>query len=88
VHFLSLDKAQGDWLNVVGAGVLYAGNAAYTATDAGTEVDLKVVYKVASIKGLTLVANYAIFNPGDAVLERTGSKDAAKFAYLIANYKF
>jgi len=88
VHFLSLDKAQGDWLNVVGAGVLYAGNGAYTETDAGTEVDLKAVYKVASIKDLTLVANYAVFNPGAAVLERTGSQDSAVFAYLIANYKF
>ena len=88
VHFLSLDKAQGDWLNVVGAGVLYAGNAAYTETDAGTEVDLKLVYKVVEMQGLTLVVNYSVFNPGAAVLERTGSQDSAVFGYLIANYKF
>ncbi|WP_038249588.1 alginate export family protein [Ghiorsea bivora] len=88
VHFLSLDKAQGDWLNVAGTGVLYAGNAAYTETDAGTEIDLKLVYKVANMKALMIVANYAVFNPGAAVQERTGAKDSAAFAYLIANYKF
>lgn len=88
LHFFSLDKATGDWLNVVGAGALYAGNPAYTETEAGTEIDLKVVYKVLSIKGLTLVANYSVFNPGAAVLERTGSDDKASFGYLITNYKF
>jgi len=88
IHKLSLDNAKGDWLNVVGAGALYPGNAAYTSTDAGTEIDLKVVYKVASVKGLTLVGNYSMFSPGDAVLERTGSKDKATFSYLIASYKF
>ncbi len=88
IHKLSLDTAKGDWLNVVGAGVLYPGKATYTATDAGTEIDLKLVYKVASVKGLKIVGNYSTFNPGAAVLERTGFKDSASFAYLIANYTF
>jgi len=89
VHFLSLDKATGDWLNVVGAGKLFAGNPAYTSKDAGTEIDLKIIYKVAAVKGLTLVANYSIFNPGKAVAERNGGKsDAASFGYVLASYKF
>ncbi len=89
IHFLSLDKATGDWLNVVGAGTLYAGSPTYTKTDAGTEIDLKVVYKVASVKGLIIVGNYSIFNPGDAVKERNGGKaDSASFAYVVAQYTF
>jgi len=89
VHFLSLDKAQGDWLNVVGAGNVFAGNAAYTQTRVGTEIDVKVVYKVAAVKGLKLVALYGIFNAGSAVSERNGGKaDSAKFGYALAQYAF
>ncbi|MDQ6950262.1 MAG: alginate export family protein [Mariprofundales bacterium] len=89
VHFLSLDKAQGDWLNVVGAGKLYAGKSTYTKTKAGTEIDLKVVYKLAAINGLKLVGLYGVFNPGAAVSERNAGKaDSAKFGYLIAQYQF
>lgn len=89
VHFLSLDKATGDWLNVVGAGKVFGGNAAYTETKAGTEIDFKLVYKVAAIKGLKLVGQYALFNPGAAVAERNAGKaDTAKFAYVFANYAF
>ncbi len=89
VHFLSLDKATGDWLNVVGTSSLYAGNPSYTETDAGTEMDLKVVYKIASVKGLKIVGNYSVFNPGAAVKERNGGiADQASFAYLIAQYVF
>jgi len=91
VHFLSLDKATGDWLNVVGVGTVngFIGNPAYTQTKAGTEIDLKVVYKVAAMKGLKLVGQYGIFNPGAAVSERNGGKaDSAKFAYAIAQYAF
>ncbi|MDQ6992886.1 MAG: alginate export family protein [Mariprofundus sp.] len=89
VHFLTLDKAQGDWLNVVGAGNLFAGASTYTQTKAGTEIDLKAVYKVAAVKGLKLVALYSVFNPGAAVAERNlGKADSASFGYLIANYKF
>jgi len=89
VHFLSLDKATGNWLNVVGTGNLFPGNAAYTSTDAGTELDFKLVYKVAAMKGLTLVGNYSIFNPGAAVAERNGGKaDSASFGYVLASYKF
>jgi len=89
VHFLSLDKATGDWLNVVGAGTVFAGSPAYKETKAGTEIDLKAVYKVAVMKGLKLVAQYGIFNPGAAVSERNGGKaDSATFAYFIAQYVF
>jgi len=89
VHFLSLDKATGDWLNVVGAGTVFAGSPTYKETKAGTEIDLKAVYKVAAMKGLKLVAQYGIFNPGAAVSERNGGKaDSATFAYFIAQYVF
>ncbi len=89
VHFLSLDKAQGDWLNVVGAGVLFAGAPGFTQTKAGTEIDVKMVYKVAAIKGLKLVGLYGIFDAGAAVAERNGGKaDAAQFGYVIAQYVF
>ncbi|MDQ6975652.1 MAG: alginate export family protein [Mariprofundaceae bacterium] len=90
IHFLSLDKAQGDWLNVAGAGTLYPGLASYTQTKAGTEIDLKVVYKTPFMKNLKLVGLYGIFNPGAAVAERnpSGKADTARFGYLIANYVF
>ena len=89
VHFLSLDKATGDWLNVVGAGNVFAGSPTYTSTDAGTEIDLKVVYKIASVQGLKVVGLYGVFNPGAAVVERNAGKaDSAIFAYLIAQYVF
>lgn len=89
VHFLSLDKATGNWLNVVGAGNVFAGSPTYKETKAGTEIDLKVVYKVAAMKGLKLVGQYGIFNPGAAVAERNAGKaDKATFTYLIAQYAF
>ncbi len=89
VHLLWLDEARGDWLNVAGTGTLFAGNTAYVQTRAGTEINLKLVYKVAAIKGLKLVGLYGIFNPGAAVSERNGGKtDNASFAYLIASYVF
>jgi len=89
VHFLSLDQAKGDWLNVVGTGTLFAGSPQYTQTKAGTEIDLKVAYKVAHVKGLKLVALYGIFNAGAVVAERNaGRTDRATFGYLIANYVF
>lgn len=89
-HFLSLENAQGDWLNVVGAGNVFAGNAAYTQTRAGTEIDVKLVYKVGAIKGLKLVGLYGIFNPGAAVSERnpSGKADSATFGYALAQYAF
>ena len=86
VYLLSLDKAQGDWLNVAGSGVLYAGSTSYTQTKAGTETDLKAIYKTHGIK---FVALYGIFNPGSAVAERNGGKaDTAKFGYVFANLDF
>ncbi len=89
IHFLSLDKATGDWLNVVGTGNVYAGSSTYKQTKAGTEIDMKAVYKVATMNGLKLVASYGIFNPGAAVAERNGGKaDSATFAYAIAQYAF
>ncbi|MDQ6963753.1 MAG: alginate export family protein [Mariprofundales bacterium] len=89
VHFLKLDKAQGDWLNVVGTGALFAGSPAYTSTKAGTETDVKLIYKVAGIKGLKLVGLFGMFNPGAAVSERNGGiADSAKFGYLIGQYLF
>ncbi len=89
VHFLSLAEARGDWLNVVGAGNVFAGSPTYTQSKAGTEIDVKLVYKVEAIKGLKLVALYGIFNPGAAVAERNGGKtDSARFGYLMAQYVF
>ena len=88
-HFLSLENAQGDWLNVVGTGNVFAGAPGYTQTSAGTEIDVKIVYKVAAFKGLKLVGLYGIFSPGAAVSERNGGKaDSAKFGYAIAQYVF
>jgi hypothetical protein len=88
-HLLYLAEARGDWLNVVGTGNIFAGAPGFTQTKAGTEIDLKLVYKADVIKGLKLVALYGIFNPGAAVSERNGGKaDAAKFSYVLANYKF
>ncbi len=89
VHVLSLDKATGNWLNVVGTGNVYAGSPTYTQTKAGTEIDLKAVYKVGSVNGLKLVGQYGLFNPGAAVSERNAGKaDRATFSYLIADYAF
>lgn len=89
VHLLWLDEARGDWLNVVGTGALFAGNNTFTETRGGTEVDLKLVYKVAAIKGLKLVANYSLFDPGAAVSERNGGMaDNASFGYVIMQYVF
>jgi len=91
VHFLKLANAKGDWLNVVGVGTTngFIGNPGYTQTRAGTEIDVKAVYKVAAVKGLKLVGLYSIFNPGAAVSERNGGKaDTAKFGYLLAHYVF
>jgi len=45
--------------NVVGEEHLFAGNPANTQTEAGTEIDSKLIYKVALMKYLRLVANYA-----------------------------
>jgi len=88
-HLLYLAEARGDWLNVVGTGVVFAGAPGYTQTRAGTEIDLKLMYSVGAITGLKLVGLYGIFNPGGAVSERNaGNTHAAKFGYLIANYKF
>jgi hypothetical protein len=89
VHFLSLDKATGDWLNVVGTGVVFKGNPAYTQKKAGTETDIKFIYNVAPMKGLKVIGLYGVFAPGAAVSERNnGRADTATFGYLIANYNF
>ncbi len=89
VHFLALDKARGDWINVAGTGNVFAGAPGYTQTGAGTETDLKLVYSPAAIKGLKLVGLYGQFNPGDAVSERNaGRADIVRFGYLIARYIF
>ncbi|MDX8378411.1 MAG: alginate export family protein [Mariprofundales bacterium] len=88
MHFLSLDQATGDWLNVVGAGSLYAGSPLYTQTEAGIETNIKLVYKVAAVPGLKLVGLYGTFNPGAAVRERIGVADVANFSYIIGQYKF
>jgi len=92
-HLLYLAEAKGDWVNVVGTGLVNpvygGGKSTYTQTRAGTEVDVKLVYKMAVIKGLKLVGLFGIFNPGAVVTERNGGKaDVAKFGYLIAQYVF
>ncbi|MHC4198317.1 MAG: alginate export family protein, partial [Planctomycetota bacterium] len=93
VHFLELDEPEDNWLNVAGTGVVNPvfgpGDPSFDENTAGTEVDLKVVYKVKKYKGLKLVANYSVFLPGDAVEERNGGNDDnANFVYLIAQYAF
>jgi len=89
IHFLKLDKATGNWRNVVGTGILFPGATTYTQTKAGTETDIKLIYKVAGIKGLKVVGLYGLFNPGAAVAERNGGiADSAKFGYLIGQYAF
>ncbi len=88
-HLLYLAEAKGDWVNVVGVGNIFAGAPGYTQTRAGTEIDIKLVYKVGAVKGLKLVGLYGTFNPGAAVSERNGGKaDSAKFGYAIAQYVF
>ncbi|MDX8404008.1 MAG: alginate export family protein [Mariprofundaceae bacterium] len=88
-HLLYLAEAKGNWIDVVGTGNLFPGSPTYTQTKAGTEIDLKLVYKVGAIKGLKLVGLYGIFNPGAAVSERNaGIADSAKFGYIVASYKF
>jgi len=88
-HLLWLADARGDWLNVVGTGVLFAGASTYTQTRAGTEVDLKLVYKTPFLKGLKLVGLYGLFNPGAAVRERNGGvSNNANFGYIIGQYVF
>ncbi|RMH49960.1 MAG: hypothetical protein D6682_08215 [Zetaproteobacteria bacterium] len=89
LHLLRLDKAQGDWLNVVGTAPLYKGAAGYTQTRAGTEVDIKLIYQPAGVQGLKLVGFYGLFTPGAAVSERNGGHaDGARFGYLIGRYRF
>ncbi|MDX8413978.1 MAG: alginate export family protein [Mariprofundales bacterium] len=89
IHFLKLDKATGNWRNVVGTGTLFPGATTYTQTKAGTETDIKLIYKVAGIKGLKVVGLYGLFNPGAAVAERNGGiADSAKFGYVIGQYTF
>lgn len=89
VHLFALDKATGDWLNVVGTGKLFTGASTYVSTKAGTETDIKLVYQVAGIRGLKLVGFYGLFHPGAAVAERNGGRaDSAKFGYLIGQYAF
>jgi hypothetical protein len=89
LHILSLDKATGNWINVVGTGNVFAGSPTYTKTNAGNEIDLKLVYKPSNVKDLKLVAQYSIFNPGSAVTERNAGKaDRATFTYFIAQYAF
>jgi len=89
-HLLYLAEAKGDWLNVVGVAVVgVAGAPGFIQTRAGTEIDLKLVYKVNAIKGLKVVGLYGIFNPGAAVSERNGGRaDSAKFGYVLLDYKF
>ncbi len=87
VHFLFLDKARGDWLNVVGTGAVFPGSPGFVQTRAGTEIDLKAIYKTPRMPGLTLVAQYALFKPGAAVAERNGGRaDPARFITLFARY--
>lgn len=93
VHLLELDEPEDDWLNVAGTGVVNAvfgpGSPAFDEEDAGIEVDLKAVYRVKALKGLKLVALYALFDPGEAVKERnSGNDDTAEFGYLIAQIAF
>jgi hypothetical protein len=93
VHLLELDEPEDNWLNVAGTGlvnpVFGPGDPAFDEDDAGTEVDLKAVYKVKAVKGLKLVALYAFFDPGDAVEERnSGNDDGAQFGYFIAQIVF
>ncbi len=89
LHVFRLDQARGDWLNVVGTGVLFAGAPNYTQTDAGREVDIKLIHTPPVLRGLKLVAMIGSFLPGAAVAERNGGRaDRARFGYLFAHYAF
>lgn len=88
-HILELDEATDGWYTVVGNGVDTVFGPGTKETDAGTEIDLKAVYKVAAIKGLKVVLNYSEFAPGDAVKERNGGvADKAQYVYAFAAYTF
>jgi hypothetical protein len=89
VHLFWLDKATGDWLNVVGTKALFPGQPGYVERRAGTEVDVKLVYKPSRVQGLKLVALYGLFDPGAAVRERNGGvADRASFVYAFGQYGF
>ena len=90
-HLFWLDKAKGDWLNVVGTGfvnpVYGPGSTAYTQTKAGDEIDLKGAYKYN--QHLTFVLGASAFFPGAAVRERNGGvADQARWAYFITSVHF
>jgi hypothetical protein len=92
LHLFWLEEPEDDWLNVAGTGShanFGPGQSTFDEERAGTELDLKAVYKVKAYPGLKLVALYAIFDPDDAVEERNaGNDDTAHFGYLIAQYAF
>ena len=88
-HLFWLDKASGDWLNVVGTRALFVGKSTYVQTRAGTEVDVKLSYRPAFAEGLKLALLYGSFDPGAAVRERNGGvADRASFFYALAQYAF
>ncbi len=88
-HLFYLAEARGDWVNVVGTGNLFAGAPGFTQTRAGTEIDMKLVYKPGLIQGLKVAGLYGIFNPGAAVSERNGGiANTARFGYVLADYSF
>ncbi len=82
-HMFKLQDAKGDWLNVVGTKALNGmdGASTYTKTDAGTEIDLTVVHPYS--KRLKVVLGYSIFQPGEAVKERTGKDDSSEWGYAM-----
>ena len=89
IHWLSLAEARGDWLNVVGTKPVFVGAPGYKETRAGTEFDLKLIYRPEAVQGLKLVALYGLFNPGAAVAERNGGiADTVRFGYVFGQYAF
>ncbi len=90
-HLFWLDKAKGDWLNVVGTGfvnpVYGPGSANYTQTKAGDEIDFKTSYKYN--KNLSFVLGASAFFPGAAVRERNGGvADQSNWGYFITSIHF
>ncbi len=86
-HIFTLDNGNDDWLNVVGTKAFKSAVAGKDSTDAGTEIDLTVVYK--ALKNLKLVFGYSIFQPGEAAKERSSdNSDTSNWSYLMTIFNF
>ncbi len=86
-HIFKLAEGKGDWLNVVGNVAERPAVEGKDSTDAGSEIDLTVVFK--AMKNLKIVGGYSMFQPGDAAKERSGGHDdQSTWSYLMTIFKF